>query len=214
MAETVKSGFLRHEARDLSLPPPLGWGHGLVIRRRVLGEADLVIEALFLGRGVMECIVRSGALITAPQKAALSPPCLTFFRFQWLKEEQVRARWYHCVEPFPAARRHPFIALEICYTLSTYLPRGWWEPGPLRVALRALRSLERGTPPGDARLLFRLGFLEVTGHSPINLLPGIPLKGALRSPLSKDRQRLERIVNALWARAFPQGPWHGSLLPP
>jgi len=189
--------------KTITLPPPLGWGHGLVLRRRTLGEADLALEVFFLRRGILECTVRRGALANAPQKAALDPPALTFFRFQWLSGERVRGNSWSAVAPFPQARKHPSLVLEICHSLSSHLPRGWWEAKLFRVALQALQDLEKGLPPKEVQLFFRLGFLTATGHSPKHLLPqGFPLKIALHRPQSKERRLLEKVAEEIWMKTM------------
>jgi len=189
--------------KTIPLPPHLGWGHGLVLRRRTLGEADLALEVFFLRRGILEYIVRRGALANAPQKAALDPPALTFFRFQWLSGERVRGNSWSAVAPFPQARKYPSLVLEICHSLSSYLPRGWWEATLFRVALQALQDLEKGLPPKEVHLFFRLGFLTATGHSPKHLLPhGFPLKTALHRPQSEERSLLEKVAEEIWMKTM------------
>ena len=189
--------------KTITLPPPLGWGHGLVLRSRTLGEADLALEVFFLKRGILECTVRRGALANTPQKAALDPPALTFFQFQWLSREKVRGNSWSAVATFPRARKYPYLALEICHALSSHLPRGWWEAKLFRVALQALKSLENGLPPKDVQLIFRLGFLTATGHSPKHLLPqGFHLKTALHSAQSKERRLLEKVTEEIWMKTM------------
>lgn len=180
----------------------------MVLRRRPLGEVDLALEVFFIRRGILECTVRRGALANTPQKAALDPLALTFFQFQWLSKERVRANSWDTVTPFLQARRHPFLALEICHALSSHLPKGWWEPKLFRVALKALHRLEEGVPPEEVRLLFRLGFLTATGHSPEHLLPkGFCLKTSLHRPRSKERKLLERVTEEVWRNTVGHFPF-------
>ncbi len=189
-----------HGVKGPPLPSPWGWGHGLVLRRRLLGEEDLRLDILFLRRGILEGLVRRGALSTSPQRGALEPPAVTFFLFQWLSQERVRIRHWEEARLFPKALEHPFLAMEICHALTTLLPRAWWDPGLFGRALRALRALERGRAPGEVRLLFRLGVLEATGHSPWQLLP----RQAPPSP--SYGKALERVVNELWQDLLESPP--------
>ncbi len=196
---------------NITPPPPLGWGHGLVLRRRALGEADLALDVFFVRRGILECTVRRGAFASTPQKAALEPPALTFFRFQWLSGEKVRGDSWSTVALFPRARKHPLLALEVCHSLSSYLPRGWWESSLFRTALRALQNLEKDIPPREVQLFFRLGFLTATGHSPEQLLPRrFPLKTALHRPQSKERKILEKVTEELWMKTMRSPLFQGK----
>ncbi len=181
-----------NKIRGLSLPAPWGWGHGLVLRKRILGEEDLALKILFFRRGILEGLVRRGALPSTPQTGALEPPATTLFHFQWLSHERVRIRQWEEGRLFPRARSHPHLILEICHSLSTLMPRGWWEPGLPGRALRALYALERGEDPREVRFFFRLGVLETTGHSPWHLLGE-----------RWTREELEKIVNKLWLQLIP-----------
>ena len=176
-----------HGIKSLSLPPSWGWGHGLVLKKRILGEEDLTLEVFFFRRGILEGVVRRGALPTTPLSGALEPPAITFFHFQWLTQERVRLRQWEERRLFPGARNHPRLILEICHTLSSLVPRGWWEPGLLKRALKALRALEGGKDPREVELLFRLGILEATGHSPWHLLPR-----------HWTRNDLEAVIKDIW----------------
>jgi len=178
---------LRHRLKGPSLPPPWEWGHGLVLRKKILGEEDLSLEIFFLKKGILEGLVRRGALPTVPYPGSLEPPAVTFFHFQRIAPERVRIRHWEERRTFPRARAAPDILLEISHALSSLLPRGWWDPGLFRCAFRSLQALERGRNPEEVRLSFRLGVLEVTGHSPWHLLGK-----------EKSQKRLEEVVEKLW----------------
>ncbi len=183
--------------RIRTLPAPWGWGHGLVLRRRVLGEEDLRLDILFLRRGLLEGVVRRGALAPAPYTAALVPPAISFFQFQWVSPERVRIRQWEERRLFPRARSQAPLALELCHALSALLPRGWWDPGLFKVALRGLKALEEGGDGTEARLSLKLGILEATGHSPWHLLPP-----------RHTREDLERVIDELWIQLLPpSGRW-------
>lgn len=186
-----------HRLKGLSLPPPWSWGYGLVLRRKVLGEEDLSLEIFFLKRGILEGLVRRGVLASSPHRGALDPPALTHFQFQWLSQERVRIRRWEETRLFSRARDQAHLVLEFCHALTSLLPRGWWDPGLFRCILRSLRALEKGEKPEKVRILFRLGVLETTGHSPWHLLS--PQHPSTIPPSNKYLEEdLEKVVNALW----------------
>lgn len=184
--------------KSFSLPPRLEWGHGLVLRRRVLGEEDLSLEVFFIGKGIQECIVRRGARASIPQKAALEPPALTFFHFQRLSEERVRAYQWEASRIFRRALAHALLSLEMCHAISMILPRAWWDSALFRCLFGGLKALDMGQSLHKTRLVFRWTVLEATGHSPLLLLPMGVLKDR---DLFKDEKVLA-VVEGLWKSVF------------
>lgn len=208
----------RHGLISFALPSTWGWGHGLVLRRRLLGEEDLRLDVLFLRRGILEGMVRRGALPTTPWPGALAPPAITLFHFQWLSQERVRIRHWEESRLFPRAREQAPLVLEICHALTALLPRAWWDPALFRCALRALRRLETGDPPQEVALFFRLEALEALGHSPLLLLPqGVMEKVRQSQELAPpEKFVLSEVTGKIWRETLEnhpkerRSPWESS----